>query len=181
MKKVLRKSIVVVMALTMLFAMSVSVFADTTNAHVTVSLYYEGVASPDIVDSLDVQVAENDSIYDMIEDNFGYYAVEWTTGTDFFNGDTVKYLKTFGFGEKAKNVSYQYNSDGSGWSIDWGWIYTVNDTMPTFPNEPNHGMAMNQYKIQENDNIKITFGCIKSTWDANGNTTMEILDPTTVY
>lgn len=182
-KRILSVIMAVAMVASMMFAMTANTYAatDNVNANITLRLYYEGVSEPADFDSAVLDVAEGTTIYDVITSEFGYYDPEWTTGTDPYNGQTTKYLKTFKLGEEAKNVSYVYREDGSGWSIDWGWIYTVNDKMPSFPNEPNHGMAMNQYQIQENDDILVVFACVKSTWDAAGNTTYEILDPATVY
>ena len=106
-----------------------------------------------------------------------YYEPNWQPGTDVFNGDTVYYLTDFMNEPSNVNVDHQYNSDGSGWSIDWGWLYTVNDVMPSFPNEPNHGMAMNQYTIQSGDSIDVVYTLTKTTWNASYNTEYEILHP----
>ena len=174
MKKNFRKVLSVVMILTMVFAMTATAFAGTDETPIVNFYIVEEDGTATLVDSVEAEVGQ--SVYDVV-DSLSYYEPEWSTGTDVFNNAlTTKYLTTY-MGYGAVNVDHQYNSDGSGWSEDWGWLYTVgeNHVMPTFPNEPNHGMAMNQYTIQNGDTIDVVYTLTKTAWDKDYNTTYDIV------
>ena len=177
MKRQMKKGFAIVLALVMVFAMTATAFA-AENGTATINYYIydetDGVSwNVDTVRG----VPSGQSVYDALNSNAGHYKPEWQPGTDVFNGETVQYLTNFMGYQSNINVDHQYNADNSGWSIDWGWLYTVNGVMPSFPNEPNHGMAMNQYIIEDGDSIDVVYTLTKTTWDAEYNTTYEILHP----
>ena len=163
------------MILTMVFAMSATAFAGTEAGSATITvIIVDTDGTVGFSESATVDSGQN--VAEAIDDAFSHYYPSWTNGTDVYNGSATKYLDSF-VGYTAENVSYQYNADGSGTSTDWGWLYTVNGVMPTFPNEPDHGMAMNQYTIQNGDSIDVVYTLTRTTWDANYNTVSEIIFP----
>lgn len=179
-----KKGLAIVLALVMVFAMTATAFASTDAGTATISyyVYYEDLSTPDLFDSQTVDAGTNlySEVKEHCEDEELGYAVTWTTGIDPYNGDTTYYIDSM-LGESAENVSHQYNADGSGWSIDWGWTYTVNGSMPYYTlTNPCHYKAMNQYTIQAEDDIEVVYACYKTEWDSAGNTVFTILDPTTV-
>ena len=173
-KRTMKKGLAIVLALVMVFAMTATAFADTNDA-ATVNFYIvEESGEATLVDT--VSATAGQSVFDVV-DSLSYYEPVWSAGTDVFDSTLVtKYLTSF-MGYSAANEDHQYNSDGSGWSEDWGWLYTVgeNHTMPSFPNEPDHGMAMNQYTIQSGDTIDVVYTLTQTAWDANYNTTYNIV------
>lgn len=178
MKTNLKKGLSLVLALVMVFAMTTAAFASTAGT-ATINYYIyddtDGVSWN--VDT--VTVDSGQTLYDALNSEQGYYEPEWMETTDVFNDDTVYYLTSFMGYQSNVNVDHQYNADGSGWSTDWGWLFTVGDdhVMPSFPGEPDHGMAMNQYTIQDGDSIDIVYTLTHTEWDSNYNTTYEILHP----
>lgn len=174
MKKNLKKVLAVVLALTMVFAMSSMAFA-STNGTATMNLIIVDTDGS-IGYSESVSVASGQSVYDAVDAAFSYYEPEWISGTDVYDGSPTKYLNSL-VGYAAENVTHQYNADGSGTSTDWGWLYTVNDVMPSFADNPDHGMAMNQYTIQNGDSIDVVYTLTNTSWDANYNTVFEIVYP----
>ena len=171
-----KKFLSIVMVLVMVFAMTATAFA-TTDGTATVKFYIVDVdGTAYLVDT--VSATSGQSVYDVV-DSLSDYEPDWSTGVDVFDSTlTTKYLTSF-MGYDATNEDHQYNSDGSGWSEDWGWLFTVgtNHVMPSFPNNPNHGMAMNQYTIQSGDTIDVVYTLTRTVWDANYNTTYSILYP----
>lgn len=178
MKKTFKRLTAILMAMVMVLAMSSSVFA-TGEEDATINYYIyddkDGISWN--VDT--VSVASGQSVFDALENSGAPYEPKWDTGKDVFNGETVKYLTNFMGYQSNINVDHQYNADNSGWSIDWGWLYTVgpDHVMPSFPGEPNHGMAMNQYIIKPGDSIDVVYTLTRTEWDAQYNTTFEILHP----
>jgi hypothetical protein len=61
--------------------------------------------------------------------------------------------------------------DNSGISAGDGWIYTVNGTMPAFPGSPVILKAMNQYVIEDGDEIVLNFDYWTTTWNSDGEIT----------
>ncbi len=172
MKKNFRKVLSVVMILTMVFAMTATAFADTTGtATINYYIYDETEGVSWNVDTVTVNAGQ--SLYDALNSAQSHYEPNWQESTDVFNGETVYYLTSFMGYQSNVNVDHQYNADGSGWSKDWGWLFTVGDdhVMPTFEGEPNHGMAMNQYTIKTGDSIDIVYTLTETEWDADYNTT----------
>ena len=183
-KRTMKKGLAIVLALVMVFAMTATAFASTNTGTATIGyyVYYKNLSTPDIFDSQTAAAGAN--LYTVVktysEDPERGYEPTWITGTDPYNGDTTYYLDSM-LGASAENVSHQYNADGSGWSIDWGWTYTVNGSMPYYTlTNPCHYKAMNQYTIQAGDDIKVMYACYKTEWDSAGNTVFTILDPATV-
>lgn len=177
MKRQMKKGLAIVLALVMVFAMTATAFANTNGtATIKFYIYDEEQNTSWKVDT--VSVASGQSLYAALN-TLTHYEPNWETGTDVFNKETVYYLTSFMDCPSNINVDHQYNADGSGWSIDWGWLYTVgpNHVMPSFPNEPNHGMAMNQYTIQNGDSIDVVYTLTRTDWDASYTTTYQILHP----
>lgn len=173
MKKNLKKVLAIVMALIMVFAMSSAAFANTDAGSATLAIYIvEEDGTSTQVDSMTVDAGQ--SVYDAL-DALDHYEPQWDTGKDVYDGSVVQYLTSFVGYPSNVNVDHQYNSDGSGWSKDWGWLYTVNDVMPSFANNPDHGMAMNQYTIQNGDSIDVAYTLTETSWDANYTTTYSYL------
>ncbi len=179
-KRTMKKGLAIILALVMVFAMTATAFASTNGtATIQYYVYYSDLSTPDKFDQHTVTSGSN--LYTAVDTycRAAGYEPLWDDGTDPYNGQATKYLKSM-LDSGAVAVDHQYNSDGSGWSIDWGWVYTVNGTMPYFTlTNPCHYKAINQYTVQANDVIKVVYACYKTVWDASGNTTFEILDPTT--
>lgn len=177
-KRLMSKVLVLALALVMVFTMTASAFATTTGT-ATIN-YYIYDDTEDVSWNVDtVTVNSGQTLYTALNTAQSYYQPQWQQSTDVFNGDTVYYLTSFMGYQNNVNVAYDYNDDGSGWSTDWGWLFTVgsNHVMPSFPNEPNHGMAMNQYTIQNGDSIDIVYTLTHTEWDSSYNTTYEVLHP----
>lgn len=176
-KNLISKVLVLALALVMVFTMTAAAFANTNTGTATLKIYIVNDAG---VSSCvrDVTVDAGQSVYDVIEalDGVDDYDPHWTTSTDYYNGDTVYYLDSLK-SRDAENVAHQYNADGSGWSRDWGWLYTVNGTSPAFSDNPEHGMAMNQYTIQNGDTIDVAYTLTYTSWDANYDTDYTIVYP----
>ena len=172
-----KKFLSIVMVLVMVFAMTATAFA-TTDGTATINFYIYDETDDTSWNVDSVSVNSGQSLYAALNTLTDYEPV-WQSSTDVFNGDTVYYLTSFMDYPSNVNVSHQYNSDGSGWSVDWGWLFTVgtNHVMPSFPNESNHGMAMNQYTIQNGDSIDVVYTLTRTEWDASYNTTYQILHP----
>lgn len=178
-----KKGLAIVLALVMVLAMSVTAFADTNGvATVTYATYYAGDSTEYVFDD-EQTISVGSNLYEQVN---AYcvrqgYEPSWTTGTDTINGEETKYLESM-CGSEAQNISYVTYIDGGGMSVDWGWVYYVNGSMPYYTlTNPCHYKAMNQYTVQANDEVKIVYACVRTTWDADGNTTFELLDPSTVY
>lgn len=182
-RRILSVIMAVALVASMMFAMTANTYAatDAGTANITYVTYYE---SDPTAYEFDWQVAAaGQNLYNVVNDycQGQGYDPTWTDSTDKFNGQSTKYLDTM-LGQGAINVSYQEYSSGGGMSIDWGWVYYVNDEMPYFTlQNPCHYKAMNQYVLQAGDEVEVIYACVKSVWDANDNTTFEILDPSTVY
>ena len=177
-KRTMKKGLAIVLVLVMVFAMTATAFASTNGtATIKFYIYDEAQNTSWKVDTATVNAGQ--SLYDALNSTQSHYEPKWQESTDVFNGETVYYLTSFMDYKSNVNVDHQYNADGSGWSIDWGWLYTVgpNHVMPSFPNEPNHGMAMNQYTIQNGDSIDVVYTLTRTDWDASYTTTYQILHP----
>lgn len=177
MKKQIRRFFAVVMALTMVFAMSASAFAATDAGSATLNIYIvdESTGTGTCVDTMSVEAGQ--SVFDAIN-TLDYYEPKWQPGTDIFDGSETQYLASFVGYPSFVNVDYFYNPDPNkeSWSKDWGWMYTVDDAMPAFPDDPNHGMAMNQYTIQAGDSIDVAYTLTETTWiESTGETTYKII------
>lgn len=175
-RRILSVIMAVALVASMMFAMTANTYAATDAGSATIDFYIydEDADTSWNVDHVTVDAGQ--SVYAALND-LDYYEPVWQQSTDVFNGDTVYYLTKFMDEPSNVNVDHQYNADGSGWSIDWGWLFTVNDVMPSFPGEPNHGMAMNQYTIQNGDSIDVVYTLTKTSWDASYNTEYTILHP----
>ena len=166
------------MAIVMVLAMSTSVFAATGEkaagtAKVNIYIVEDNGNSTHVqTDSVEA----GQSVYDVVKNIYGYYKPTWTPGKDVFDGSETQYLDTF-IGYGPVNVDHYYAPDNSGWSKDWGWLYTVNDVMPSFPDNPEHGMAMNQYIIKSGDSIDLVYTLTDTSWDSNYKTTFKVVYP----
>jgi len=163
MKKNFKKLMAIVMVLTMVFAMSATAFANTNTGTATITLYIVDETGGYPIDGVTVEAGQ--TVYEAIESYFDYYEPDWDSATDPYNGDTVYYLQSF--------VGYSdiHVDGGANWSQDWSWMYTVNDVMPSFPDNANHGKTMSQYTIQPNDQIDVAYTLVYTTWDATTTTT----------
>ena len=177
MNRKFKKGLAIVLALAMVFAMTATAFASTNGtATITIQYYDAEAGSSEIVDSVDV--ASGSTLKDTIDATFNTderpYEPVWTDDVDYYTQEPTKRLTSF-ISLEERNVDHQYKSDNSGWSKDWGWMYTVNGTLPTFPNEPNHGKMMDQYTIQNGDNIVIKYVYVETAWDSTGATIYNIV------
>ena len=176
MKNKMKKVLAITLALVMVFAMTATAFADADET-ATVKVYTVNSSGTATL-RCTVSATAGQTVYDVVNSMSSYSPV-WSSGVDVFDSTlTTKYLTSF-MNLTAANEDYQYNSDGSGWSEDWGWLFTVgtNHVMPSFPNNPNHGMAMNQYTIQSGDTIDVVYTLTYTEWDASYNTTYSIEYP----
>ena len=171
-KRTMKKGLAIVLALVMVFAMTATAFANTTGtATINYYIYDETTATFYNVDTATVDAGQ--TLYDALNSTQTHYEPKWQESKDVFNGETVYYLTSFMDYPSNVNVDHLYNADGSGWSKDWGWLFTVgaDHVMPTFEGEPNHGMAMNQDTINDGDSIDIAYTLTETEWDAAYNTT----------
>lgn len=174
MKKTFKRLTAILMAMVMVFAMSSSVFA-TGEKDATINIYIvKDDGTPNFVQS--DSVASGQSVYAAIESTLKYYEPKWDSGKDVFDGSETKYLNTF-IGYGPVNLDHYYAADNSGWSKDWGWLYTVNGVMPSFPDNPDHGMAMNQYMIKTGDVIDLVYTLTDTSWDSQYKTTFSVVYP----
>ena len=172
-RRILSVIMAVALVASMMFAMTANTFAATNgSATCIVQIYDMDDDVSYVVDS--ATVASGQSVYDAINGSFDYYEPAWEDWVDVFNQQPTKHLISF-VGYDEVNVDHQYNADGSGWSNDWGWRYTVNGSEPKFDGEPNHGKMMNQYIIQDGDQIVLKYVYTESAWDKDGNMTKEII------
>lgn len=179
-KRFLSMLLVLTMVVTLFAGFGGSASAITTDVDAYAEIIiYDTDGTPYVVDYADINVPDGDTVYDVVNDYFDYYYPDWTLGIDPYNGQTTYYLESF-VGYEATPVDYQYNPDGSGWSIDWGWVYEIDGVMPYFTLNPYHLKAMNQYEIQDGDDIDIIYAYVYTEWNSNGDIIdIEILDPST--
>ena len=176
-RRIIAIMMAMVMTMAMMFAMTTTSFAGTAAGSATMNISIYDTESHDFITVDSATVEPGDSAYTALNAAFSIYEPAWTEGLDYFDHVTTTYYLNSFVGYAAYNVDHQYNSDGSGWSTDWGWSYTVNGEAPSFEGEPEHGKAMNQYQIQNGDNIEVVWSCVKTTWDKNMNTITETLRP----
>ncbi|MDO4395996.1 MAG: hypothetical protein Q4E84_00390 [Clostridia bacterium] len=179
-KSRMKKGLALVLTLVMVFATTASVFAADNGgtANYTIKFYDQEAGTSIVVDTSaesGITLNAGRNLYEEVNDTLGFYEPAWTSYPDYYdNTQTVFHLKSF-VGYVEQNVDHQYNSDGSGWSKDWGWMYTVNGEQPSFPDNPNHGKMMNQYTIQDGDEIVLKYVYTETAWDSDGNTIYNIV------
>ncbi len=175
MKRKFKALFAILMAFTLLFAMSGSVFANETGT-ATMNVYIcDTDGTPYLVDS--AEVASGQSVYTAIRNTFDYYDQDFYFRTDVYDDSlTTFYLEAF-VGYEPVNIASSVNADGSGSSRDWGWLYTVNGSMPAFPDNIEHRKAMNQYVIASGDEIDIAYTLTDTVWNANYDTVFTIIYP----
>lgn len=176
-KRILSVIMAVALVASMMFAMTANTFAATDAGSATLNIYIvdESTGTGTCVDTM--SVAAGQSVFDAVN-ALDYYEPVWSTGTDIFDGSETKYLESFIGYLSFVNVDHFYNPDpnGKSWSKDWGWLYTVDGVMPSFPDDANHGMAMNQYKIKAGDSIDVAYTLTETTWvESTGETTYKIV------
>ncbi|MDR2131819.1 MAG: hypothetical protein LBP30_00570 [Clostridiales Family XIII bacterium] len=129
-------------------------------------------------------VAAGDSLYGTVNDYFGDdealygdWDPIWEAGVDPFNGDTIHKLLSFLECNETEDFTTIYPDGESGISAYWDWIYTINGDVPIFGLNPEiHFKAMDQYEVQDGDEIELTYSYIVTRWTGNDYMLFEAYD-----
>lgn len=183
MKKTLKRTLAIVMAVAMLFALSATAFA-------------AGTASLQIVLPSGAQTAVNypipddgATVYDAVVDKYAAYSLTWETVTDWYDPDitwealTGMTISGVTYATRAMTSSERtaYNVQNATWSTNPDYsgygLVSVNDGVYTYiyagfdwtykVNGQNVYDYMEAVELSDNDSIVLTYSAQITTWTQN--------------
>lgn len=194
MKKFMRKGFAIVMALTMVFAMSVSAFADTNSGDMTVTVKLDS-RSYDLESSManlpeyEVTVPANSTVQDVVEKAAEQYNLnmQWKSVPDYYNPNLIHKALTDvnGIGEnsvengadkeaiKSALLTFPDASD-RGYYYMSGWVYglTAADGIEYFPSD-----YMDATNVVDGMTVTLHYS-VTGCWDINtSNWTSDFSNP----